>query len=353
MLTGEALEFFFDKDELQWGDDWRHKVDEAIAAGALFVPVLTPRYFMSPECRRELGAFARQATNLGVTELVLPIYYVTVPELGHQESTDDLLSLVRTFHWEDWRDLRFSDRSSEQYRRAVARLAERLVAATQQAEQTEPAAPEAIPADDAEEDAEGSPGLIDRLAASEEAMPRLSGTLGEISKDIEVIGGLANDATAEMRKADTQAPGFAARLLISRKFAKQLASPVERIGKAVDTYIAQLHAVDDGLRILIERAPAEAANDESIAKSACELFKNIRFMSSAARTSQGIVQGFISSIAPIEGMARDLRPPLRRLRSSLTKMIEGGQTIDEWVRLIEASELPCPEVESDSGYGSS
>jgi hypothetical protein len=217
MLTGEALEFFFDRDTLQWGDDWKQKVDEAIAAGALFIPVLTPRYFMSPECRRELNSFARQATNLGVKDLVLPIYYVTVPELGNQATKDDLFALVQTFQWEDWRELRFKEPSSEQYRYAVVRLAERLVAAIQQAERVEATPPSVLPPEGDTEGDDTSPGLIDRLAASEEAMPHLNDKLGQITKDMELVGRLAEEATADIKRADKQAPGFAARLLISRK----------------------------------------------------------------------------------------------------------------------------------------
>jgi hypothetical protein len=348
MLTGEVLEFFFDRDTLQWGDDWKQKVDEAIAAGALFIPVLTPRYFMSPECRRELNSFARQATSLGVKELVLPIYYVTVPELDNQATTDDLFALVQTFQWEDWRELRFKEPSSESYRRAVAQLAERLVAAIQEAEQAE-ATPASVPPPDGETEGEdASPGLIDRLAASEEAMPLLNDTLGQITKDMELVGRLAQEATADMKRADRQAPGFAARLVISRKLAKQLADPAQRMSLAADAYISQLHAIDDGLRLLIELAPAGAPHDADVAKSACMLFQSIRQMNLNARSTQGILQDFVASLVPVENMARDLRPPLRRLREGLTKMVESGQVMEEWVRLIDASDLKCPEERAES-----
>jgi hypothetical protein len=181
-------------------------------------------------------------------------------------------------------------------------------------------------------------------------MPLLNDTLGNITKDMELIGSLAQEATADMKRADTQAPGFAARLVISRKLAKQLAEPAERMSLAADAYISQLHAIDDGLRILIERAPAEASDDPDVAKSACTLFQSIRQMNLNARSTQGILQGFVASLVPVEKMARDLRPPLRRLREGLTKMIEGGEVMEEWVRLIDASDLKCPEERSESTH---
>jgi hypothetical protein len=53
MLTGEPLELFLDRDAIKWGEDWKHKIDSGLASVAFFIPVLTPRYFMSPECRSE------------------------------------------------------------------------------------------------------------------------------------------------------------------------------------------------------------------------------------------------------------------------------------------------------------
>src|SRR6266511_2403370 len=79
MITGEMIELFLDTDSLEWGDEWRPKVDASLSSVAFFIPVLTPRYFQSVECRRELNFFARQATRLGVRELVMPILYVDVP----------------------------------------------------------------------------------------------------------------------------------------------------------------------------------------------------------------------------------------------------------------------------------
>lgn len=54
MLTGEPLALFLDRDAIEWGEAWRDKVDSSLASVAFFIPVITPRYFMSPECRREL-----------------------------------------------------------------------------------------------------------------------------------------------------------------------------------------------------------------------------------------------------------------------------------------------------------
>jgi hypothetical protein len=104
MLTGEDIELFLDRDKLDWGDEWRPKVDSSLATVAFFIAVITPRYFKSAECRRELQFFARRAVELGVRELVLPLVYQDFAALHDDEPDDDLVALVRGFQWEDWTD---------------------------------------------------------------------------------------------------------------------------------------------------------------------------------------------------------------------------------------------------------
>lgn len=57
MLTGETIELFFDRDDLEWGDDWRNRIDNSLASTAFFIAILTPRFFTSSECRREAQFF--------------------------------------------------------------------------------------------------------------------------------------------------------------------------------------------------------------------------------------------------------------------------------------------------------
>jgi len=185
-----------------------------------FIAVLTPRYFTSPECRRELQRFARRARDRGIKELVLPLLYVDVSALHEDLPSDDLVTLVKTFQWEDWHELRFSDVHSCEYRRGVARLAERLVEANKKAPEVNiPAA--ALELESATEDGDDSPGVLDRLVAAEETLPQWQTTLEAISEEMTRIGSIVQEAADDMQKSDDQGKGFAARLTIARKLAKQ------------------------------------------------------------------------------------------------------------------------------------
>lgn len=341
MLTGENLDLFLDRDEINWGEVWKEKIDGALGSVAFFVAVLTPRYFMSPECRRELQFFARKANQLGVRELVLPLHYVEVPELREDDPDDDLVELTRSFQWEDWTDLRFAEVSSESYRRGVARLSQRLVDANRNAEKTSFPL-RAIDSDEAVVEDE-LPGFIDRMASAEKTLPKLVETLERLREDIEFIGDAMNEATAEVRRGDAHGAGFAARLASARKLSRKLSEPAERIGTAGNEYASQLHEVDQGFRALIERAPEAAAKDPDSKEQICQFFEMLRSLSEASHVALNSSQGMIDAIAPLEKMSRDLRPVLRRVRQGLTTMVEGREVSDEWLKLIDKSGLTCEE----------
>ena len=116
-LTGVDFELFMDRESLQWGDIWRGRLDNALLATSFFIPIVTPRYFKSTECRNELLTFAREAESVGLTRLLLPIYYISVPEMDDVgiAAADPAIALIARTQYEDWRSLRRVAPDSEAY----------------------------------------------------------------------------------------------------------------------------------------------------------------------------------------------------------------------------------------------
>jgi hypothetical protein len=343
MLTGEPLALFLDRDGIKWGEDWRDKIDSSLASVAFFIPVLTPRYFMSPECRKELQFFARRATHLGIKELVLPLLYVDVPSLRDEAPTDELISLVQSFQREDWRDLRLVDATSEAYRKGVTRLATRLVEANRHVEEVDVTAKALQIRETPDGIIDDSPGLLDQLARAEETLPKWRETVEAVGREIELIGQVMQQAVADIYRSNAQGKGFASRLLVAREIARQLVEPVDRIQSFGNQYASQLHDVDEGFRAIIERAPAEIQENPASKADVCAFFETVRHLSGTASKALENVQMMIEAIAPIEKMSRDMRPALRRLRQGLTIMVEAREVSDEWVRLIDGSGIRCED----------
>ena len=179
------------------------------------------------------------------------------------------------------------------------------------------------------------------MATFEDTLPKLLETVEAISRDIEIIGRVMQEATADIQQGDRQARGFAARLLVARKVARQLSEPAERVWSFGNEFASQLHDVDQGIRIIIERAAAEVQQNPDSRTAVCSFFDAVRSMSVAVHVGLNSAQQMIDAVGPIEKMSRDLRPVLRRLRQGLTTMVEAREVSDEWVQLIDGSGVGC------------
>jgi hypothetical protein len=333
-IRAEEIELFLDSDQLHWGDDWRTEINESLGNVAFVVPVLTPRYFQSVECRRELQFFLDRTAALGIPQLVMPILYMDVPKLHEDEPDDPLMVAVKQRHWKDWRELRFDERSSGAYRSSVHDLANEIAERAVEAESADiPGAAVAVQ-DSGTPDVDDQPGLIDRIAALEEAMPRWGETLTEISDEIAVIGEMMRASTEEIQQSPGK--GFAGRLVVARRLAGDLEAPVNTIETRAREWLADLDSIDSGVRVLLERADEAYEED---AAGTLTFLRSVRTLSDSA--NQGLGQALVMerSLGVVADQSRDLRPVLRRLQKALISMAEARQLTDEWATLIDRTEL--------------
>lgn len=242
---------------------------------------------------------------------------------------------MRKFQWEDWTDLKFKELESEEYRRAVDRMAHRLVEANAAAEK---ASLSGATIEIAAMDASDELGALDKLGVMEGAIPSMADTLTEVGALIEEIGALMQGATLEVQNADHQSSPLAARLTIARKLASTLSGPSDRLRDLGNEFATSLNDVDAGVRIIIGRAPEEVAENPEARQAFVDFFGSIRQMVSQAGIALGAVKSMIDSLAPVERMSRDLRPPLRTLREGLTLFVDGFSVMEGWLKEIDQAE---------------
>lgn len=125
LTTGDELNLFLDRKSIRWGDAWRSRIDDAVGEAPFFMPVITPSYLKSLECRKELIAFSGHAKSRGIDRLLLPILYIDVPDLS-EDSPDEVLALIARTQYLDWRKLRNKKLDSEEHLEAVHAVAEEL-----------------------------------------------------------------------------------------------------------------------------------------------------------------------------------------------------------------------------------
>jgi len=336
MLTAESIHLFLDRDDIEWGDEWRLKLDSTLESVAFFIAVLTPRYFRSVECRRELNFFARRAARLGVGELVLPLLYVDFPALHEEPCQDDAIALARPFQWQDWTKLRFAATNSPEYREAVGSLAQRLAAASASAETVETTETTVEAIQDTED---GDLGFIDRLVRMEEELPELASTMENLTAEIVRIGEIVNLGATNMQRGEKQGKGFAARLTVFNAIAQELDAPVTRIVELSNQFTTHLNEVDLGVKTAVEMISREIRDNPDAAHLAEPFVTPFRHMIEQAEVGLGEMEHIANVIEPVEQGSRSARPVLRKLRKAVTLLAEGRSVTREWNRLLDELEM--------------
>ena len=126
--TGEEFPIFQDRADIAWGQSWRRRIEEALDGVTLLLVIITPGFFRSEACREEVERFAARERALGRDDLILPLYYISAPELDDlaRREADPVAGLLASRQLADWRDLRFEPLTSPVARKAMAGLAARM-----------------------------------------------------------------------------------------------------------------------------------------------------------------------------------------------------------------------------------
>ena len=119
LLTGSSFDIFQDKRDLYAGDHWLHSVDRALQDSRLLIAVITPSFFNSDQCRREIEMFRslHPSRNSG---RVIPLVYV---DPGSVIPPDHPIRPIFTHTQRvDVKDARFFDHGSANYRKEIHKV---------------------------------------------------------------------------------------------------------------------------------------------------------------------------------------------------------------------------------------
>ncbi len=336
LLTGGTLELFLDRDALEWGDDWRERIADALGAAKFFVPVMTPSYFDSRECRRELITFAHEATKLGVESLLLPILYTRIPDLDRDVLSDEAMLVVRPRQHEDWTGLRFEDRGSADYRRGVARLAQRLADTVEavsalpapSAELVDPVTTQSEPDDD------DSPGTLELIAAGEAAMPRWNEVVTKLGPELERLTAIAEQGSAEMQASDARGAGAAGRLRVATRIAAAMREPGDEILRLGEANTRDVAVVDAAISAMLDAFDEQTPTDAADREQALLFFDSVQGMVAAAAQGAMGLNELSKSLNDSARIARVFRPVARDLQRGLRGFVDAQAIYDEWDRRI-------------------
>lgn len=334
LLAGEAIDLFLDRESLAWGDAWRSRIDSALAQTTFFVPVITPRFLMSEECRRELIEFIGNAKGLGVNELLLPILYVR-PTVDEGAEPDELFETVSAYQWEPWDTLRLEDEDSAIYRRAVNRLADRLITATATLDlRASSGRPIGAP-NDVQTTSENA-ALIARIATADRFLPACAENLRQLGAILPRISAIVDETSVSFSEP-TRLPATGREyVLVARQLSTSLAEPIADFEqRATRTASAALELDAEVLAILRELEVIAQEVPEGQ-----EFLANLRGTGEIASDIAVAIDGLTEQISSISDSSRDLHLPLRRLVTSLRLYTDVRAIVENWA--ARASSLASP-----------
>lgn len=334
MITGRRLRIFVDRRDIAWGDEWRRRIDEALT-GTFFIPIITPRYFQSDECRAELVKFAGNAQSLGVTELLLPLLYVEVDDLN-EDSDDELKALVARTHYGDpWTALRLEDERSGAYRQAVHRLAERLVEIAESVRPPEERLGTHPGSESDPEPDEDDRGVVDKLADMEAALPLWTKTMEQFTPIMERIDEIMKEAVRRAERADAAGKGFAGRVAAAQYIGTNIAEPAEEFYELASRYGSELMAIDAGVLTFVRMVQEGSISNEE-QDAAAEAFNTVRELVETSRTTAMSIDEFVATLDEMSRFSKHLREPVTRLQEGLRMVRDGQSVMDEWIQRIDA-----------------
>lgn len=124
LVTGdEDFAIFFDRDDIEWGDRWRDRIGTGLDQSCLLIPVLSPSYFRSDYCRRELEEFVELPERVAQ---ILPIYFIDADEIEQPDDSDALVSNLRAANWVDWRQHAYRSPKSMVVQKELRKMAARM-----------------------------------------------------------------------------------------------------------------------------------------------------------------------------------------------------------------------------------
>ena len=107
VVTGDrSFRLFQDVEGIVIGEQWQKKLAEVIGRASCFLPILTPLFLTSPNCREEIELFIAREGALGRDDMILPIYLVDSPllEKAEERERDPVAREIARRQRYDWRE---------------------------------------------------------------------------------------------------------------------------------------------------------------------------------------------------------------------------------------------------------
>ncbi len=127
----EDVDIFLDTSTLREGDAWERKIVESLEKANFFIPILTPGFFGSAWCLKEVRLFLDVEKTRGHGDLIFPIHFNTFAEQKNAprkpaEGAQEIFEILRERQWSDFRRYRIEGFDSKDAARLIDSMAKAI-----------------------------------------------------------------------------------------------------------------------------------------------------------------------------------------------------------------------------------
>lgn len=320
--TGQDLFVFQDTAHIDLGENWRQKIQAGIETTSFLLVILTPSYLRSERCRDELQRFLLREQELRRADLVLPIYYATVPE----DRGDGLTTTLLERQYIDWRNLRFQDFDSVPVRMAIAELSASVASAIAR---TTPVSTKSLTRETPIEEL----GLLEQLMAMELALPRFVRNMLALAAEQDGVNSEVAQAAEEANRLNRMGRGSTARLLVARRLSSKLEPYAERMEEAAGAIRADLEVIERGIRAIARELPR--SSEEGVEETTREMVEGLRSAKTAGVQASETFAAMRESYSDVGKTVSTMRAVLNRMLASATVVTECPARFSIWIDDLE------------------
>jgi len=323
--TGRAIQIFFDRTDIGWGQDLRSAISDSVENATFFIPMITARYFQSGSSRDELLSFYGKCRTLGVTELILPIILAGRSQIS-EDSDDEVIRIIARVRYIDWTEVWQSGRGSPAWSIGITHLVQRLVELQEMIE-GHLAQTLIRPAFEASDE----PGNI----LPEPTRPRVVEQLGRVKTDGHVVLEEVDHVVKELRSLLTDLGNEFDRIGITDQHSMRAA--LDRIGVR---YATRGHGIVKLARSALDELIEYDANVRAILRASRQLAGKGQTapISKQVKEMRDAALRLADSIHDVDGMSEVLRRYSDlsvRLRLALSPTRAGLQTIRDIAHILD------------------
>ncbi len=339
--TGQDLRVLHDKSGIEFGEDWRRKIEDLLSQTSFLLVILTPSFLTSEQCRAELARFLQHERARDRDDLVLPIYYAPVDE----DAEDHLVAALLARQYVDWRGLRFLDFGSPEIRMAVAKLATSVAAALGRRPE-----PVETPTDDV------SPtelGTVEHFAKMQLALPRVIRGIATFTSEQEGVGNEFRQTTEQLNRLNQSGQGAASQLFVATQLRSRLEPYADRMEGISAGVREDLELIKGGIHAIAAELPD--SQEAGLEETTLGMLDAIRESLGAMQDAEDSVEEFADVATGLGQKTSTLRPVLNRIVASARFVRTCKERFAQWLGILEqalddwrrkAASVPPPEDES-------